>query len=122
MTPPSPFPESWDGGSGPDLQRTIIAENTQGFQLAAQGRPLHPYKGRGSRDIAAKPGDLGNEIFPLENLSRVAPRQGHDFAALVPFHDGRSDRSDLVREHIGAQRLPRVAPGHDQEPVDDVAQ
>src|SRR5438477_13136490 len=114
MTPPSPFPESWDGGSSPDFHRTIIAENTQGFQLPVQGRPLHPHKSRGPRDVAAKSGDLGEKVFPLEHLSRVAQRQRHDFTALVPFHDSWSDRSDFVREHFGAQRLACIAGGHYQ--------
>ena len=58
--------------------------------------------------------------YSRSNTSRASQRQRHDLAALVPFDDGRGDRGDLVRQHVGADRLLWVAGRHDQQPVDDV--
>src|SRR5262245_13898539 len=76
----------------------IAAEDAERFELSVERRALHADERRGARDIAAKARDLGQEIFALEHLARVAQRQGHELAALVPFDDGRSDRSDLGRQ------------------------
>ena len=62
------------------------------------------------------------EVTRLEDLPRIAQWQGHDLAALVPFDNGRSDSRDVVRKHIGAHRLARIAGRHNQKPIDDVAE
>src|SRR5712691_12609787 len=77
--------------SRPDLERALVAEDAERFELAVQCRALHPDKGRGARDVAAEAGYLGQQILALEHLARVAQWQGHDLAALVPFDDARCD-------------------------------
>src|SRR3954447_6818629 len=109
-------------GSRTDLERPLAAENPQRFELAVQCGTFHPDKGRGARYVAAEARHLSEQVFPLENLARVAQRQGHNFAGLVPFDDARGDRRDLIRKHIRAHRLCRVARRHDQQPIDYIAQ
>ena len=50
------------------------AGDDQGLQLAMQRRALHADEGRGTGDVAAKPRDLGQQIFPLEHFAGVAQR------------------------------------------------
>src|ERR1700749_3456724 len=87
------------------LAAALAVEHAERFELAMQRRALHADKSRGTRDIPAKTRDLGEEIFALEHLARVAQRQGHDLAAATPAHDGRRDRADLGRQHLGADRI-----------------
>src|SRR3546814_8862778 len=46
----------------------------------------------------------------------------HDLSPLLPFQGGGGGGADLRRQLLGPDRLARVAAGHDQDPVDDVAQ
>src|SRR5216684_2501042 len=108
--------------SGADLGAAVAVEDAERFELAMQRRALHTDKGRGSRNIAAEAGHLGKQIFTLEHLARVAQRQAHDFAALVPFDDSGSDRADLGGQHVGTDRLAHLARSHDQQPIDGIAQ
>src|SRR3954451_2960642 len=106
--------DQYRSSSRTDLERPLTAENPEGFELAVQGGTLHPYKGRGTRYVAAKPRYLGQQILPLEYLARVAQWQVHNLAGLVPFDDAWGDGSDLVRQHVSAHWLHRVARCHDQ--------
>ncbi len=42
------------------------------FELAMQSGALHPDEFCGSRDVAAEPADLRDQIFALENLAGIA--------------------------------------------------
>src|ERR1700730_7107846 len=99
--------------SHPDLQRAVVTKDAERFQLAMQGRTLHPDKSGGAGNVAAKAGHLGDQVFALEGRSRIAQRQGHDLAPLVPFDDGGGDRGDVVRQHVGAYWLARITWRHD---------
>src|SRR5689334_13233779 len=70
-------------------ERSLVAENSERFQLSMQGGSLHSDKGRRSGYIAAEARYLSEQVFPLKNLTRFAQRQGHDLAGLVPFDDAR---------------------------------
>ena len=50
------------------------AVQSQRLQFAMQRRALHADEGRGTGDVAAKPRDLGQQIFPLEHFAGVAQR------------------------------------------------
>src|SRR5207244_6532114 len=96
-----PVPPASSSPSRPELQRAVVAKDAERFQLAMQGRALHADKSGGAGNIAAEAGYLGDQVFALEDLSRIAQRQGHDLAALVPFDDGWRDRGDVDRLHVG---------------------
>ena len=91
------------------------------LQLAVQRRALHADEGRGARDVAAEARDLGQQIFALEDLARIAQRQLHDLAALLPAQHRRRILADVVGQHVGADR-PAARRRQDQQPLDDVAQ
>src|SRR5579883_1236285 len=110
------------GASGDGALRALAVEDAEQLELAVEGRALHADEGGGARDVAAEARHLRQEIFALEHLARIAQRQAHDLAALVPFDDGGGDGADLGRQHLGADRIARLARGHDEQPVDDVAQ
>ena len=80
-----------------------------------------PMKAAVLRDVAAEPADLGVQIAPLEHLARFAQRQRHHLGAVVAAQRRGRDGADIRRQHVGADRLSRLARRHDQQPVDDVA-
>ena len=97
------------------------AMQAERLQLAMQRRALHADEGRGARDVAAEARHLGQQILALEDLARVAQRQLHDLAALLPAqHRGRV-LADVVGQRVGADR-PAAGRRQDQQPLDDVAQ
>ena len=49
--------------------------DTEGLELAVQGRSLHADEFGGARDVAAEAVHLRGEVFALEDLARVAERQ-----------------------------------------------
>src|ERR1700754_1785396 len=53
-----------------------VGVHAQSLQLAVERRALHADEVRRAADIAAEPGDLHRQIFPLEMLPRVAQRHG----------------------------------------------
>src|SRR5437899_12406962 len=67
-----------ESSSRSDLQRTVVAKDTEGFQLTVQGRSFHADKSGGAGYVAAEAGHLGDQVFALEDFARVAQRQGHD--------------------------------------------
>ena len=91
------------------------------LQLAMQRRALHADEGRGARDVAAEARHLGQQILALEDLARVAQRQLHDLAALLPAQHRRRVLADVVGQHVGADR-PAARRRQDQQPLDDIAQ
>src|SRR5215471_5399339 len=111
-----------DIASGLHLDDALAIEEAEGLELAMERRALHADERRRPGYVAAEPGDLRDQVFPLEDLAGVAKRQAHDLAALVPAdHRGRI-RADLRRQHLGPHGLADIARRHDQEPVDDVPQ
>ena len=86
-----------------------------------QRRTLHADEGRGARNVAAEARDLGQQILALEDLARVAQRQLHDLAALLPAQHRRRVLADVAGQHVGADR-PAARRRQDQQPLDDIAQ
>src|SRR3989304_4251877 len=69
------------GGCSRSARPLVDAER---LELAVQRRALHADELGGTRDIAAEPADLRDEILPLERFSRLAQRKAHQPLTAVP--------------------------------------
>src|SRR6185295_19467607 len=78
------------------------AVKTERLQLPMQGRAFHADEGRSARNIAAEASHLGEQILALEDLTRVAQRQLHDLAALLPAQNRRCIFAHVVGKDVGA--------------------
>src|SRR5690606_6956989 len=74
-------------------------DDTQHLELAMQCTALHPDEARGFRDVAAKAVYLGDEVFALEQLTRLAERK-----ARYQRHDG-AETLVALRPRRGARQL-----------------
>ena len=83
----------------------IASGNAQRFQLSMQRRTFHTDKLGRARHISAEPVNLGDQIFTLEPLARLAQRQRH----YVPrAGDGFADirfLNNFIRQHLNGQHI-----------------
>src|SRR5262249_12553535 len=63
---------------------SFIGINAERAQFAVQRRAFHADKFGRTRDVAAEAVDLGEQIFALENLSRVAQGKRHQMLPPCP--------------------------------------
>src|SRR5882762_1912783 len=85
--------------AGSLLARTAM--QAERLQLAMQRRTLHADEGRRARYVAAKARYLRQEVFALEDFARIAQRQLHDLAALLPAQHRRCVLAHVVGQNVG---------------------
>ena len=86
-----------------------------------EGGAFHADEFGGARDVAAEAIDLGQEIFPLEDLACFAQSEAHK--VFGPAVDGQGDvRPDFVGQHFGRDDRAGIAASQDHQPLDIVAQ
>src|SRR5262245_45605417 len=94
----------------------------KGLELAVEGRALHPDELRRTRNIAAEPTDLCDQIFALEHLACVSQRQTHEMLTAVAARHGGHHGADVLREHVGIDHGLRVDSGEGHQSFNVVAQ
>ncbi len=103
------------------MSGTALAD-AERLQLAVQRRALHADEFGGARDVAAEAVDLGaSDTRARRSRARRGAASTSGARPLpCPASSAASRRSR--RQHLGGDRLGRVAAGEDQQPLDVVAE
>src|SRR5262249_40813658 len=65
------------------LFAVCLLVDTERLELAMERRALHAHELGGAGDVAPEAADLGDQVFALEHLARIAQRQAHQMLAAV---------------------------------------
>ena len=105
-----------------ELVPAFRPRDPQRAQLAVQCGTFHAHEAGGARDVAVETRHLGFQVFALEDLARLAQWQRQHLGPVRRRNPGSVGRADIRRQHVGPDRLPRLARRHDEQPVHDISQ
>src|SRR5690606_19744058 len=94
-------------------------DDAERLELAVERGAFHADEGRRPADVAAEAVDLGQQVFPLEKLARLAQGQRGEAARQ---HDPPLLRLAIALPRQLARRYRAAGLAEDQYPLDDVPQ